>query len=113
MCSNKLGLFLETGAAGTTGDGDLALAFRHTQLLFAVGTLEIGVIFVLMNSAAQFEPTVDGCGHIQELNVLGTASVNSAGHRAKQGKQNAKQANIAQKTQSGNGTYQIKYQIDD
>ena len=44
-----LTFFLKTGFAASAGDGNLSLAPGNPQLLAAVGTAEIAVLFVLVD----------------------------------------------------------------
>ena len=53
-------LFLKGGAAAPAGDGDLALAPGDPELLAAVGALEVAVLLVLANGAAQPVPLQKG-----------------------------------------------------
>ena len=49
-------LLLKGGAAAPAGDGDLTLAPGDPELLAAVGTLEVAVLLVLADGAAQPVP---------------------------------------------------------
>ena len=57
-------LLFKDGAAAAAGDGDLPLAPGHPELLAAVGALEVAVLLVPVDGAAQPEPLDGRSGHL-------------------------------------------------
>lgn len=80
-------LFLEAGAAGAAGDGDLSLASGHPQPLAAAGALEVDVLLVPADVPAHMEPADQRTGGLHKFCVLHPPPLYVAGEQPKQGDQ--------------------------
>ena len=103
--------FLKGRAAVAAGDGDPALASGHPELLAAAGALEVAVLLVPVDSAAEPVPANRWCNQLEKFCVFAAPAGGVAGEHPVQGHRQKQQGDPVQGIQPGNHIDQVKNHI--